>query len=595
MNPTSDGEPRSDSCQPNNREFSELLSLALDGTLTRDEFARWQDLLKSDPEARHQFIRYRLIDAGLSRAFSTDAVGGMVDQLANLNGPTDFANETQLNRDQDRPGVNLNQDASWRRPFDPNQPGSASWLGRHFAFLMIAALVCSACVVFLISSSSPPSRLPSRERFEGGVSGDSIARESVPTVGQVAAMLVDETGGRFAFNRAIDEVIFEPGSYELLEGTVHLKFVSGADLVVRGPSQLTIQDSLNVRLGYGSVRAIVPPSAIGFTIETDQIKYEDIGTEFGLSVARSTGDSTMQVFDGQVNVKRAASDRLVQSVREGQWVRYHEGQASGGAIPDAGQFPTPGEIGLERWKSRWDERINDPSLIAWFPFDTQSDPAKLQNVVVGSKVTDGRIHGPRWVTGRWTGKPALLFDRETDYVELEIPGEFKELTIGVWVQVDRFDREMIAICNSNLGDQGDLHFQMNRYGLPRGGLINVDRMVFRWVGNPVPLNKWVHVTSVTSVPQRRSDIYVNGKRVMESTLRVDDYIITPGTCRLGNWLPFEAYVDRPLRSLCGRMDEVAIWDRALTEKEIQEVVEDGRPSQLWSIDNPSLGIPMPTP
>lgn len=594
MNSNPKQNPLSTPPRPSDLEFMELLSSALDGGLTEDDFAKLQDVLKSDTEARERYIRHRLIDASMSRAFSTDAVGGMVDQLAYLGDP-----ESSLADAENADGKNAEakhelatrQDANWKRPSEPHRPFFASWLGRNAGLLVLAIAISSACLTVVLQSMLRSPR-GETDRAVAGVSEDSPLNRPG---GPIAAMLVDEAGGKFASERTLDEVVFEPGAYELLQGTLHLKFTSGADLVVRGPSQLTIRDALNIRLDYGSVRAIVPPSAVGFTIETDEIKYEDIGTEFGLSVAKSSGDSTMQVFDGQVNVKQTRSDRFMQSVYEGQWVRYHDGQRSGGEIPDAEQFPTPGEIGFERWKSRWDERIDDPSLIAWFPFGTQSDPATLRNVIAGSTVTDGQIHGPRWVTGRWSGKQALLFDRETDYVELEVPGEFQELSIGAWLQVDRFDREMIAICNSNLGDPGDLHFQMNRHGLPRGGLMHADRMVFRWVGNPVPLNKWVHVMSVTSIPQKRSDIFVNGRPVMESTLRTDDYVISPGTCRLGNWLPFGDYIDRPSRSLCGRMDEVAIWDRALNQDEIQAIVEDGRPSLLWSSENPALGIPLPTP
>ena len=42
---------------------------------------------------------------------------------------------------------------------------------------------------------------------------------------------------------------------------------------------------------------------------------------------------------------------------------------------------------------------------------------------------DGRIAGARWVTGRWPGKQALLFDRDGDHVKVEIPGEFRQMTL----------------------------------------------------------------------------------------------------------------------------------------------------------------------
>ncbi len=52
---------------------------------------------------------------------------------------------------------------------------------------------------------------------------------------------------------------------------------------------------------------------------------------------------------------------------------------------------------------------------------------------------------------------------------------------------------------------------------------------------------------------------------------------TPGSCRLGNWLPAEGNAKRN-RALRGRIDELAIWDRALMESELKEWALAGRTS-----------------
>ena len=59
-----------------------------------------------------------------------------------------------------------------------------------------------------------------------------------------------------------------------------------------------------------------------------------------------------------------------------------------------------------------------------------------------------RTHrGRRWVSGRWAGKGALLFDRDEDFVGLNIEGEHEELTLSFWVKVDRLDYEYNALMN----------------------------------------------------------------------------------------------------------------------------------------------------
>lgn len=421
-----------------------------------------------------------------------------------------------------------------------------------------------------------------------------VAETGVDAAREVTAMLVDEAGASFAHPRQAGEVRFDPGAYELLSGTVHLRYVNGADLIVEGPARFEIRDAFRTDLSSGRVRAIVPPTAHGFTLVTRGVAYEDVGTEFGLSVDGTTGESRMHVFDGQVNLRDGdARGTLLRSVFGGDSVGYRQGRVEDVPDMDVGGFPAPGDIGHLRWAAGRREQLADPGLIAWFPFERDGNPSVLVNAVRDHGVPDGRIAGARWATGRWPGKEALWFDRDGDFVEIEIPGEHTELSVAAWLKVDRFENEMAAILNSNGADEGDVHLQMNRLGLPRGGLLGVDRPNQRWVGHPVPAGKWVHVVSVVSLPQRRQVIYVNGLPVLESGLARDDVRLQPGQCRLGNWLAGGRFGEDSSRPLRGLVDELSIWNRALSADEVAALTESGRPSLLWSRENPPLKVPMP--
>jgi hypothetical protein len=69
--------------------------------------------------------------------------------------------------------------------------------------------------------------------------------------------------------------------------------------------------------------------------------------------------------------------------------------------------------------------------------------------------------------------------------------------------------------------------------------------------------------------------------------------LQPGQCRLGNWLGDGHFREDSSRALCGLVDELAIWDRALSAAEVAALTESGRPSLLWSRENPPLKVPMP--
>jgi len=340
----------------------------------------------------------------------------------------------------------------------------------------------------------------------------------------------------------------------------------------------------------------VPPTALGFTVAAGDVAYEDVGTEFGLSVDAATGESRMLVFDGKVNLRGGDSAAaLLRSVGEGDSVGFRDGRVQDSPPVTAGEFPAPGSIGRARWAAQRRQRAADPTLVAWFPFEPAADPSILANAAVRRDVPDGRIEGARWATGRWPGKQALLFDSDGDHVAIEIPGGHEELTVATWLKVDAFEREMTAILDSDGSADGGLHLQMNRLGLPRGGLLGVARPEARWVGNPVPLGKWAHVVSVLSLPLRRHVIYVNGLPVMESGLAESDLLIRPGTCRVGGWLAGKPHPAGFSRSLRGLVDELSIWSRALSAAEVRALMESGRPSLLWSPENPPLGFPLPVP
>ena len=407
------------------------------------------------------------------------------------------------------------------------------------------------------------------------------ARKPARVSSHFTAKLVNEAGAVFADHRSPGDAGFIPGTYELKEGMVHLRFTSGADLVIEAPARFELVDAMRARVHWGQVRSIVPPTAKGFTIATEGVDFEDIGTEFGLRVERGTGASAMHVFEGQVNVRKPGSGAVMESVEGGGSVAYRHGVSEPLGALRPGEFIAPGSIGFQRWKSQGGESLRDPGLIAYFPFarDPQQ-PALLHNVASTGGMASGTIHGAHWVSGRWPGKDALLFDRLSDFAELEIPGEFAELTVAVWVSIDRLDHTFNALFDSNGWESGDFHLQVQRSGFPyvdvRDGAVHGSGQGF---GSAIPMGQWSHVAAVLSLRAQTARVYVNGNLSYERPLQ-KEAVLRPGLCRIGNWLPRGEY--EPVRAFSGRMDELAIWNRALSQKELQIQVERGRPDFLWS-------------
>jgi hypothetical protein len=392
------------------------------------------------------------------------------------------------------------------------------------------------------------------------------------------ALLVDEAGAEFAPGKGPQGVRFDSGIYLLRRGMVHLRFVHGADLVLAAPAWLEVQDAQRIRLVEGRIRVTAPPSARGFTVVTPNATFVDLGTEFGLRVDPESRASDLYVFDGQVNVTdpRSGEERAILG---GQSSRAADGRPAKAPPLNEDEFPTPGSIGLKRWEE-YERRVReDRTLLAFYPFRRQADETTLVNEVAGA-MEDGRISGARWTTGRWQGKDALLFDRDTDFAQVTIPGEHQELTIAAWVKVERIDFVLNAILNSDGYQPGGVHFQLNRQGFARGGVVVDGNFTDHFIGKPVPMGSWAHVASVISTRTRTQRIYVNGSLARERRWQ-SEVLLRPGPCRIGNWLPIKN--DQfPIRAFRGMIDELAVWGRVLPEDEIKQRVEEGRPALLWN-------------
>ncbi len=525
-------------------ELEAVFNRLVDGIASEADEQQLGELLRASPEARRAYREFMSLHSALHwdyvAALAPEVVGGH-----SLESP-------------------------------PSVSFPASRFGWALAFLA-GTMVASVVAIFWPSMNG--------DRAQTEIVATNPAPETAntqPKTDSLAALLVDQVGAEFAAGRAPDGIRMGPGEYELLKGIVHVRFVQGADVVIASPARLDVRDAQHTRLVYGNVRVTAPPTARGFTIATNAADYVDLGTEFGLRVDPRSGASDLYVFDGQVNVADTRTGKVLSEVVEGESSRYVDGTV--GAVPeiDEDAFPTPGAIGFKRWQ-QYERAIRaDDRLLAFYPFRRGVDETVLFNSKNEDVIATGRIDGARWTTGRWPGKEALLFDRDTDFVQFDIPGEHQELTVAVWLKVDRLDFGLNAILNSDGNEPGDFHFQLTRQGLPRGGVVIQSHFDDKVVGESVPVGKWTHVASAISTQSRSQQIYVNGVLARERYWRKDE-ILRPGSCRLGNWLP-DAKACMPNRAFRGRIDELAIWNRALSVDEIKNLVEVGRPGMLGNAE-----------
>ncbi len=178
-------------------------------------------------------------------------------------------------------------------------------------------------------------------------------------------MLVNEVGARFAEGEGPQAVRFEARRYRMLDGAAHLRFVHGADVVVKAPASFTIHDELRLTLEEGSLRALVPESAEGFTVNGPGVRFLDLGTEFGVAVDRVSGRSELHVFEGEVEVFPDGSHKPVATVTSGESVSVVRGELRPASRPAPESFPTAESLALRRWEGWRQTFRQDPDLLLY--------------------------------------------------------------------------------------------------------------------------------------------------------------------------------------------------------------------------------------
>jgi hypothetical protein len=139
-------------------------------------------------------------------------------------------------------------------------------------------------------------------------------------------------------------------------------------------------------------------------------------------------------------------------------------------------------------------------------------------------------------------------------------GTTNTITLSAWIKIPGTQPSFAGILFTASGSATGLNFRNgNQIGYHYNGLAST----YNYSGGPViPTNQWVHIALVTTAANSR--IYVNGVAYTNNV--ANTAINFSSGFNLGN--------DRnnTSRTMTGQMDEVCIYDRALSQNEIRELM-----------------------
>ena len=206
---------------------------------------------------------------------------------------------------------------------------------------------------------------------------------------------------------------------------------------------------------------------------------------------------------------------------------------------------------------------SDDGLVAKWHFDEGSGSVLKDSSGNGN---DGVIYGATWVDGKYGS--ALSFDGVDDYVSVIGPvGTFSDLTVETWVRVNGYKDYGKIIDfggDSGIGRRFTLQVESNSIGFSLDGSPSGKAS---WASKPY---EWINVVGVWN-KSSFIRLYVNGELKVENTLAptIDSLSIKPSHSHI---------IGRRITSLDyfnGIIDEVKIYNNALTAEEIKEHYESG--------------------
>ena len=269
-------------------ELRELLTRLSDGTQTEADARRLNELLRGDPAACELYLNHAALEAQLHREF-----GGAPAELL--------------------PGL-------------PTATDRAAPRGKVVAFPIwlrhAAAAAIAICATWLAM------------HWGGSYRAPRTAAASERSAAWVATMLFSEDC-QWKSGRAVSEgARLAAETLYLAKGMAILRFDGGAEMVLRGETELELQSATHARLRRGDVVVRAEGEAAGFKLDTPSASLLDLGTEFAVKVVGG-GGTELHVSEGAVAY---AQGGVTETVPAGKAVRLEQSKPPQAIAGDAPRF-----------------------------------------------------------------------------------------------------------------------------------------------------------------------------------------------------------------------------------------------------------------
>jgi hypothetical protein len=416
----------------------ELFDRHLDGELTSAEFDRLDAWIAAEPAHAAEFLEWAAMQGHIYESLRSDSL----QQVLQSSTAAGAASSETAAGSPAAPHVRFPASEGERQSDRLRMPSHRIFSSRVWRFAAAAIFLAVAWGAW---------DLPGRR--DGEAPGDQLAERTESLAGQGDAELgginIDELSladadGVVATLTRLERCVWKPSgapfSYgeqlavgaliSLESGIARITFESGAEALVEGPCEFTVDSAMRGTIRSGRLSVSVPPRAYGFRIRSPDAEVIDLGTEFGVAVDDS-GHSEVHVFKGQVLsrqldaqgqqkgelVRLEANDALRYGAVDGQPSLFSSNEAQfvrqmAAQVPQQARDRLPVHKDLALWLAA-DLAVHtegEQRVVAW------ADILCGDNVTAEDALQADENSRPLLVSDAIGGQPAIHFNGSSSYL-----------------------------------------------------------------------------------------------------------------------------------------------------------------------------------
>lgn len=370
----------------------------------------------------------------------------------------------------------------------------------------------------------------------------------------------------------------------LESGMLRLHFLNGAEMILTGPSELLVSPKNDLFSGKGRFSVLVPQNAKGLTINTPFGTVIDRGTEFAVNISEDSLD--VAVITGQVEVGNAKSSfrnfsqgfgARIGRFGEIESVKAQKDQYISPRVYDEKILVHTSQI-LQKKQKRDELLDHTPDLVARFDFN-RAENGRIPNSAINGKdyLSDAVISNCQQINGRFRTLNATRFHSRSDLAVFQNDIPFESITLFARIRIRQLPNEGNVLLSSNdfLKKPGTPVWQITRSGIVQlqitqnahsdPGCFNSDPVI-----SQKSFGTWITLAVTADAKNKTITHYCNGKKITTIPWKKPlPLILSEGT--IGNLTQLKTANNG--RFFFGDFEEFQIWQRALTEQEIQNMCE----------------------